>query len=530
MRYKKFVCIFASVAMMCLQMCACGNMSKNNMNNKINDNTNDNTNDIFSDRDRNYSYSERNPIDVTLKGNSVEVNGKSVEYDDGVFTISDEGVYVLSGTLDDGMIRVDAPDEKVQLVLNGAVITNQDCAAIYVKQADKVFITTADGSDNELASGGEFVQIDDNNIDATIFSKEDLTLNGGGTLTISAPSGHGIVSKDSLKITSGEYNIDSSNHGITGKDFIAIDGGKISITSGEDGLHIENAEDNNEDERYVYIKSGELSITADDDGVHAGSKLVIDGGIIDIKESYEGLEALEIEINGGDIKINSKDDGINAASGTSTDEFDAPEKMKMPGDFEKPEGMEVSRDFEKPEGMGVPDDFKKTEGGQNGDRQGRDFGGRPDGMNGGEMGDMQFGVFGVEEGAAITINGGKIYVNAEGDGIDSNGTIVVTGGEIYVDGPTIGANGALDFGTSASITGGTVIAVGAAGMAENFTESSNQGTVMMNVGGEAGDVISITDENGKEVFAYTATKHFENVVFSSPEIQIGKNYNVIVNK
>lgn len=158
-------------------------------------------------------------------------------------TITDEGTYILSGTLNDGMIVVSGEDtDKIRLVLDNVEIKSSDSAAVYVLEADKVFITTASGSENTLANGGEYAAIDDNNIDAVIFSKSDLTLNGAGSLTIDAAAGHGVVSKDDLVLTSGTYNITAASHGLSGKDSVRIANGTYTITSGKDGIQAENTD------------------------------------------------------------------------------------------------------------------------------------------------------------------------------------------------------------------------------------------------------------------------------------------------
>ena len=178
---------------------------------------------------------------ITLSGGSASSDSDAVQISGSTVTITDEGTYILSGTLNDGMIVVSAEDtDKIQLVLDNVEITSSDSAAIYVLEADKVFITTASGSENSLANGGEYVAIDDNNIDAVIFSKSDLTLNGAGTLTINAAAGHGVVSKDDLVLTSGAYTITAASQGLSGKDSVRIANGTYTITSGKDGIHAEN--------------------------------------------------------------------------------------------------------------------------------------------------------------------------------------------------------------------------------------------------------------------------------------------------
>lgn len=186
--------------------------------------------DMFTDKDMEIGYNEETSTWITLSGDNASSNSDTVQVSGSTVTITDAGTYILSGSLEDGMIIVNAEDtDKVQLVLKGVQITSSTSAAIYVLQADKVFITTASGTQNTLVNGGEYVAIDDNNIDGMIFSKSDLTLNGDGTLTISADAGHGIVSKDDLVITSGTYNITAASHGISGKDSVRIANGTYTI-------------------------------------------------------------------------------------------------------------------------------------------------------------------------------------------------------------------------------------------------------------------------------------------------------------
>ena len=181
------------------------------------------TEQLFDDRDDDTGFDESESIKIQFNGDSGVCDDSSVQILGGTVTITEGGVYILSGVLNDGMIVVDAPDtDKVQLVLNGVEITSASSAAIYVKACDKVFVTTGEGTSNQLVNGGSYEAIDDSNIDAVIFSKSDLTLNGTGTLIISGTAGHGIVSKDELVITGGTYEITAGEHGISGKDSLCI--------------------------------------------------------------------------------------------------------------------------------------------------------------------------------------------------------------------------------------------------------------------------------------------------------------------
>ena len=258
--------------------------SSENSDNASSDTSAENTTDVselFSDRDFETDYDESKSAKITLSGDSASCSSDAVEISGSTITIKDEGTYILSGTLDNGMIIVNADKtDKTQLVLNNVSIHSETSAPVYILQADKVFITIAEGSSNTLSNGGTFTAIDDNNIDAVIFSKEDLTLNGAGTLTITSPAGHGIVSKDSLKLTSGTYDISSASHALTGKDDVCAANANFTLTSGKDGIHAENTDDTALG--LVYIQSGTFTIASEGDGISAASYMQIDDGNFNI--------------------------------------------------------------------------------------------------------------------------------------------------------------------------------------------------------------------------------------------------------
>ena len=212
--------------------------------------------------------------------NETKAASSGVSISGNIITISKEGTYVLSGALSEGQIVVDADSAKVQLVLDNVDITCASSAAIYVKNADKTFITLAEDSENILMNTAEYEAIDDNNIDAVIFSKDDLTLNEKGTLTINSEYGHGIVSKDDLKLVSGTCNITAKTHALSGKDSVRIAAGTYNLTSGKDGIHSENADD--DEKGFVYIASGDFTIESTGDGIDASYVVQIDDGDFDI--------------------------------------------------------------------------------------------------------------------------------------------------------------------------------------------------------------------------------------------------------
>lgn len=262
------------------------------------------TSELFSDRDLEQSADLATATQMNLESNQD-------------VTLNKEGVYVLSGEVENVTVVVDAAeDAKVQIVLDGVSITNEDSPAIYVKAADKVFVTSTD-SENHMEVSGSYVADGDTNLDAVIFSKADMTLNGTGTLEIVSNEGNGISSKDDLKITGGVYTIDSSADAIEANDAILINDGTITIDSDKDALHSENVEDASLG--YIYIEGGTLNITAADDAIRGNSFVQIDGGIINIETSKEGIEANNIKVNDGQITLYANNDGINASPKVNSD-------------------------------------------------------------------------------------------------------------------------------------------------------------------------------------------------------------------
>ena len=255
--------------------------------------------DIYTDRDLKQEADTSEAETITVE------NDQTIE-------ITKAGVYVITGTATECTIKVKAGDEdKIQLVLDNVYVTNSDFPAIYVVSADKCFITTAEGSTNTLSVTGSFKADDDVNTDAVIFSKDDLVLNGTGTLNISSAAGNGITGKDDVKITGGTYSITSALDSIEANDLIAVSGGSFTINSSKDGLHAENNDDNTQGE--INISGGSFEINAKSDGIQGTTAVTIDGGTMNITAA-EGIEATYIVINDGDISITASDDGINAAN------------------------------------------------------------------------------------------------------------------------------------------------------------------------------------------------------------------------
>ena len=308
--------------------------------------------DMFTERDLAGTYEESEAVYVTLSDDGITGEADGVVIDGQTVTITAEGIYVFSGTLSEGQIVVDADDAKVQIVLDNVDITCATSAAVYVKSADKVFVTLAEGSQNTLRNTDEYVAIDDNNIDAVIFSKSDLTLNGTGSLTIESADGHGIVSKDDLKITGGTYDITAAGHALSGKDSVRIADGTFVLTAGKDGIHSEN--EDNEEKGYIYIADGDFTITSDGDGMDASNIVQIEDGTFDITAgggAANSQKTYESDMPGGGMPQN----GERPDGGTPPEMGEKPDGENMPEMGEKPDGENMPQMGEKMDGATPPE-------------------------------------------------------------------------------------------------------------------------------------------------------------------------------
>ena len=531
--------------------------------------------EMMTERDRETEFDTSDAVTIKLNGSSATSSSNSVKISGSNVTITEEATYVISGKLSNGSIIVDADkDAKPQLVLSGADITGKGCAPIYIADADKVFITLADGTSNTLSNEDGFTAIDGDNIDGAIFSKQDLTLNGSGSLTVTSPKGCGIVCKDNLVITGGNYTINSSSHGIDANDSIRIADADITIDTGKDGFHAENSD--NASLGFIYISSGNMNIESEGDGISAASYIQLENGDISIlsgggsvnssKQTSDGWggfmggrgmpnttssenstsikgiksgggmlisngnitidsadDALHsnssITINGGTFEIASGDDGVHADETLSV----TAGTINITECYEGLEALDVSM-LGGTISLVASDDGINAAGGNDesgtgGMRGGDNFGGRGP-MGGGGMSSSSNG--------SVTISGGKLHIKASGDGIDANGTLTISGGHITVCGPTQGDTATLDYDNSAIITGGTFIGTGASGMAQSFSDSK-QGVLAVSVGNQsAGTAVTVKDKGGKVLLSYTPELSFAVVIFSSPEITSGTTYSITV--
>ena len=489
-----------------------------------------------------YVWQAAEAVLITLDGNAITVGGNGATASGSVVTISSAGTYRLSGTLNDGQVTVDTEDEGVvRLILDGAHLHCDTSAPLLISNAEKTVIILADQSQNTLSDGSSYVfpdsETDEPN--AALFSKDDLSIGGTGSLTVDANYADGITSKDGLVIHSGTISVTSADDAIRGKDYLIVETGVITVHAGGDGLKSDNDEDT--DKGFVVVQNGEFTIVSGrdavqaktdvliadgrfsltsgggsnarlatgatakglkavvntvidggaftvraaddalhangnlvindgtfdiasgDDAIHADQLLVITGGQIDIGQCYEGIESQEIQIDDGDIRIKASDDGLNGAGGT---------------------------------------DGSGADGG---------WPGQPPSSSSNYL---------------LTINGGRIAINAAGDGIDVNGSIVMTGGVVLVHGPTQNMNGALDYDRSFTISGGLLIAAGSAGMAQAPGSGSSQKSLLVNfyAAKSAGSLVHLQDGDGRALFTFAPSKSYQSIAFSSPQLTQGTSY------
>jgi hypothetical protein len=496
---------------------------------------------------------------IRLEGDAISLEGSGATVDGSILTITAAGTYSLSGVLNDGQIIVDTTDEEpVVLVLDGVDITSSTSAPIYVRAADKVIISLAEGSENRVTDGTDYAYDDvlAEEPNAAIFSNDDLTLTGGGSLVVNANFNHGIVSQDNLKITGGIITVYAVNDGIKGKNFIAIMDGWITITAGGDGLQSNNDED--AEKGYIAIEGGTLNITAGLDGIQAETRLSISGGTLSVSSgggslvsssvpggdwggqrpgmpssvdatdtpSTKGLKAgVDVTITGGSIQIDSLDDAIHSNDSltisagditirSSDDGVHADATLTISGGT-----LQIDQSYEGIESAVITiaggdihvvasDDGINASGGDGGS----DFGG--------SRGMDNF----TDTGAySLLISGGYIYVDAGGDGVDINGSITMTAGTLIVNGPTNDGNGALDYLGSFTISGGLLVAVGSSGMATGPGDTSTQYSILNNFTSPmtAGTLVNLQSSTGEVLLTFQPSKQYQSLVFSSPDLENG---------
>ncbi len=492
----------------------------------------------ITDRDKNTAWIESDTR-ITLDNSSISVSGTGATSNGKVVTITKEGTYVISGTISDGQIVIAATNsDKVHLVLNGADITNKTGAPIYSSQCDKLIITLAEGTKNVLTDGSSNFQYanTEEEPNAALFSKDDLTINGTGSLIVNAGFKNGICSKDDLLIVSGDISVNAANHGIRGNDSVTILNGNIDIVAVNDGIQTNNTEDTSLG--WILIENGTVTITAGHDGIQADTQVSISDGEFSIttgensssstdSDSYKCIKSTtDIIITGGSFVIDSEDDGVHANGnikidgGTFTissgdDGIHADGNLTVNSGTikiaEAYEGLEAAKLAINGGAINIvsSDDALNAAGGK--DQSG---GGGRFGMD----------MFAANSAYDITISGGSINFLAGGDGMDSNGTVNITDGEIVAIINSSPDNGAIDANGTTTFTGGIII-YGGTGTGSTPNNDSTQSYVYVSSEITAGNEISVK-KDGQTLIAYTPETNLRSLALSSPDIKSGEIYEV----
>ena len=521
----------------------------------------------YSEQDLSWDTSSETAIDLS---NPTATDGVTVE--DGTLTITKAGTYKLSGEYQ-GQIKVETADsDAVRLVLDNANITNSSGAALNVVNADEVILYSASGTTNTISDGADYTATGEDDPDAVVYSKADLTIAGEGTLKVNGNHEDGIHTSDGLVIASGTLEVNAANTGIKGKDYVDILGGTINVTAQQDGIKSTN--DTDEGQGWTRLSNGTVTVNAGDDGFKASRVVEISGGSLTVEQSDEGIEAQYINVSGGDVNVTSADDGMNASLKTSNSESTdssantsdtANQQQNNQQQGSLPGGQQSGTSNQQQQGTGQPpamsgtsqDGTSQNEASgtaqqqNNTQNQGNQNMGQPPAMPGGNAqdGKSQNGTTGTgQQGmgqppqggmpgggggtfevidAAINVSGGHVTVNAEGDGIDSNGVTTLSGGTLIVNGPSQGGNAALDTNGDLLLNGATVLSGSTADMFEAPSTNSTSGYLKLtnSSGFEQGSTVQVADSSGKVVANYKVTKsNVQLVLVSSSSIVKGQSY------
>lgn len=513
--------------------------------------------DYFDDEDLLENYNDVT-AEILMKGDNIEINGQGVVYSNNIISVTNGGTFIFSGNLNDGQIYINN-EELTHIIFNGVDISNSSSSPLFIENADKTVITCVDGTENILSDTKNYVYESDeeNEPDAVIFSKDDLSLNGSGLLIINAEYNEGITCKDDLRISGSNINISSVGNGIKGKDSVVIKDSDITVNSQQDGIKSSNADET--DKGYIVFESGNYNITAKEDavsseniltindgsfvlksgsesisqsndtmdadfgrfggmegnqnktensekGIKAVSDIIINGGTFNVESTDDCVHSNgNITINGGKLTLNSGDDGIHGDGNVNIKDGE----VNIESCYEGIEGIIINIDGGEISITASDDGFNASDG------SGSNI------MVPGEFGNSS-------SSCELNINNGNIYVNAGGDGLDSNGIININGGTTVVDGPVSDGDGALDSGSEIIINGGILIAAGSSGMAETPSDSSGQNTIAIafSQSNRALTAVCVKDSDGNIIVSYQPSKEYSSIIISSPKLISGSEYTI----
>ncbi len=501
-------------------------------------------------------WSDETAETIRLQGNTIQYEGVHASITDSGITIKQAGTYRIHGTLDNGSIIIDDPkNAHIKIVLDDARITCDDHAPIYIKQADKVVLTLADGTDNTLEDGTVYHSEDttDTTPSATIYSEDDLTINGNGSLRITANYNNAIQSKDDLKIVSGTLQITAANDGLVGRDLLAVKDASITLNSTGDAMKSTNEEQSQKGN--IVMEGGTITIRSQADGIQAANGLYVYGGTIQITSgggsvphsdpltfkdapwetsantedtiSTKGMKSENFtQITGGTLYLDSLDDaihtnGILMIQGGSFQIKSGDDGIHADTSFTISQGtIVIEESYE-----GIESSILYLDGGD------IHITASDDGLNAAgktEDSDNKKESFTEDTSKQIFINGTYVYIDAGGDGIDSNGSITMSKGTVIINGPADNGNGALDFNGAFTISGGYLLAAGSSGMLQTPTDITN-GNCIMAYFPSTSAPIHIQDESGKSILTFQPAKSIQSIILYSADLKTETTYEIYMN-
>lgn len=487
-----------------------------------------------------YTWSNSDVITITLKGSTIDVSGTGATVNGSKVTITTAGTYSFTGSLSDGQIIIDTEDETiVRLILGGVDISCSNNAPIYIENAKKAMIVLAENTQNSVSDGSSYSS-DEEDANAAIFSKQNLTIYGDGSLNVNGNYNDGITSKDGLIITSGNITVNAVDDGIRGKDYLIIKNANITVNASGDGLKSDNNEDSGTG--YITIEDGTLNITAGGDAIQAEQDVTIYSGEINLQSgggsgayvsadaSAKGIKSgISTLVYGGTITIDAADDAIHTNGNMEI--YDGTFYIASGDD-----GMHSEYDTEFTSGnVYITDSYEGLESalgsitinGGNFDIVASD-----DGINISAGGSSH----GARKSAsassnyALIITAGYINIDCEGDGLDSNDLLDISGGTQLVNSDSKTENSSLDYDGSCVVDGGFLLGVGSSRMSMAPGTSSTQYSFLIDFSSalSAGNIIHIKDSNGSEILTYEPHKTFQSLVFSSSKLSKGSTYQVYI--
>ena len=417
-----------TLRLLCIALCACmalnGFSSTSLPDDTLSSEQEETESSVSSSEDSAYTYSDyelddsfdrQSAASITLSGSTAQSNGSGVSINNATVTISKGGCYLISGELEDGQIIVDAGDsDKVQLVLDNASIHCSTGSAILVRDADKVKVTLAADSENELSDGTEY-QTDNDNPDAALFSKDDLVINGSGSLTVQGNYKHGIAGNDDLVITGGRLTVNSLSHALRGKDSVAILDGTFVLTSQKDGIQASNTEDSTKG--WVQIDGGNFTIQSSGDGIQAETNLSIYDGSFTITSGGGAVNGADhTENRGGGFGRPGGNRPDSANGQTSPEMSSQPAECgqtpsEMPSQPAEGEQSSSGNESDYSELIFDPDDFDDTST---------------------DDSDTTVSTKGIKAGNALLIQQGTFVIDSADDAIHSNYSVTIDGGSFQL--------------------------------------------------------------------------------------------------